>query len=90
MSCAAQVPIGELEGLGLELEKLSELESIREEWQLQAQAQDEVRNGARLWSAMSAVLLGQEARELLVRATTQGAHGCVSASRSVPGQLDAV
>ncbi len=41
----AQVPIGELEGLGLELEKLSELESIRGEWQLQAQAQDEVRNG---------------------------------------------
>eukprot|EP00878_Enallax_costatus_P010383 GHUV01010836.1.p1 GENE.GHUV01010836.1~~GHUV01010836.1.p1 ORF type:complete len:576 (+),score=142.43 GHUV01010836.1:158-1885(+) len=37
-----QVPIGELDGLGLELEKLSELESIREEWQLQAQAQDEV------------------------------------------------
>lgn len=32
----------ELDGLGVELEKLSELESIKEEWQLQAEAQDEV------------------------------------------------
>jgi hypothetical protein len=38
-----QVPVAELDGLGVELEKLSELESIREEWQLQAEAQDEVR-----------------------------------------------
>jgi hypothetical protein len=32
--------------LGVELEKLSELESIKEEWQFQAEAQDEVK----LWS----------------------------------------
>lgn len=38
-----QVPVAELEGLGAEIEKLSELESIREEWQAQAEAQDEVR-----------------------------------------------
>jgi hypothetical protein len=37
------VPIAELETLGVEMEKLSELESIKEEWQLQAEAQDEVR-----------------------------------------------
>eukprot|EP00882_Tetradesmus_deserticola_P018748 GHRQ01020134.1.p1 GENE.GHRQ01020134.1~~GHRQ01020134.1.p1 ORF type:complete len:191 (+),score=85.08 GHRQ01020134.1:70-573(+) len=37
-----QVPIAELETLGVEMEKLSELESIKEEWQLQAEAQDEV------------------------------------------------
>lgn len=37
-----QVPIAELETLGVELGKLSELESIKEEWQLQAEAQDEV------------------------------------------------
>lgn len=37
-----QVPVAELEGLGVELEKLSELESIKEEWMLQAEAQDEV------------------------------------------------
>jgi hypothetical protein len=37
------VPIAELETLGMEIEKLSELESIKEEWQLQAEAQDEVR-----------------------------------------------
>jgi hypothetical protein len=36
------VPVAELDGLGVELEKLSELESIKEEWQLQAEAQDEV------------------------------------------------
>jgi hypothetical protein len=35
--------MAELDGLGVELEKLSELESIREEWQLQVEAQDEVR-----------------------------------------------
>ncbi len=34
--------MSELDGLGVELEKLSELEAIREEWQLQAEAQDEV------------------------------------------------
>lgn len=39
-----QVPVAELDGLGVELEKLSELESIKEEWQLQAEAQDEVSN----------------------------------------------
>lgn len=32
----------ELEGIGMEMEKLLELESIKEEWQLQASAQDEV------------------------------------------------
>lgn len=37
-----QVPVSELDGLGVELEKLSELEAIKEEWQLQAEAQDEV------------------------------------------------
>jgi hypothetical protein len=37
-----QVPVAELDGLGVELEKLSELESIKEEWQFQAEAQDEV------------------------------------------------
>ena len=44
MVCVAllQVPVAELDGLGVELEKLSELESIKEEWQLQAEAQDEV------------------------------------------------
>jgi len=36
--------VAELDGLGVELEKLSELESIKEEWQLQAEAQDEVSN----------------------------------------------
>lgn len=36
------MPVAELDGLGVELEKLSELESIKEEWQLQAEAQDEV------------------------------------------------
>jgi hypothetical protein len=40
-----QVPVAELETLGLEIEKLSELESIKEEWQLQAEAQDEVGAG---------------------------------------------
>jgi hypothetical protein len=34
--------VSELDGLGVELEKLSELESIKEEWQFQAEAQDEV------------------------------------------------
>ena len=34
--------MSELDGLGVELEKLSELESIKEEWQFQAEAQDEV------------------------------------------------
>jgi hypothetical protein len=42
------VPIAELETLGVEMEKLSELESIKEEWQLQAEAQDEVREPALL------------------------------------------
>lgn len=43
MAVLSQVPLAELDGLGVELEKLSELESIREEWQMQAEAQDEVR-----------------------------------------------
>lgn len=39
---ACQIPVAELDGIGVELEKLSELESIKEEWQWQAEAQDEV------------------------------------------------
>eukprot|EP00879_Flechtneria_rotunda_P008358 GHRR01008755.1.p2 GENE.GHRR01008755.1~~GHRR01008755.1.p2 ORF type:complete len:567 (+),score=195.61 GHRR01008755.1:328-2028(+) len=37
-----QVPQAEYESIGVELEKLSELETVRQEWQMQAEAQDEV------------------------------------------------
>lgn len=58
-SCAGlqQVPIAELEGLSVEMEKLNELESIKEEWQLQAEAQDEVGDKYRQFQQRAVVFL---------------------------------